>query len=432
MARRRTKFNWPAVILGAVCVALLVDSRRLKREPVQVLERVVQQPAQVAQKQQQQPVQLLQVQAAGQQPAQPQPAEQQPQQQQSQQQQPQATATATPDQPKLSADNGSQVYYHGVYWNDFETVRRHINKMATGDENLDWKKHLLQWNGGKPFKKALMISCGNGWVERDLKLHGVIEDAVGIDVSDVLLQAARDEAKKEGLNFRYYKLDSNKEGNFPEGGYDLVVNHAALHHVAFLDFHLRALAKMLEASNGTLVNFDYSGPHRNQYEIQHFTAAKKLSETLPVELRHPKLQYPHLPTMLYTDPSEAIHSELIQSHLERYFDTAWKRHIGGTLAYLVLTHNHNVKNVSADQLEPWLQHITKEDERYTLAHPPSSLFFYSIERPKKGAFATEQQLKEWEEAEVAREKAAAEHKGIYYPQTAGALAEYGKFADYPL
>ena len=416
MARRRTKFNWPAVILGAVGVALLMEySRRLHLGPLQIQELVDLQPAEVAQ----QPNRQLR--PAEQQPAQqPQPAEQQAQQQP--RQQPQATS----GQPKLSADNGSEVYYHGVYWNDFETVRRHINKMATGDENLDWKKHLLQWNGGKPFRKALMISCGNGWVERDLKLHGVLEDAVGIDVSEVLLQAARDEAKKDGLPFRYYKLDSNKEADFPEGSYDLVVNHAALHHVAFLDFHLRALARMLAASKGTLVNFDYSGPHRNQYDLKDFEATRALSESLPPELRHPKLQYPHLPTMLATDPSEAIHSELIQSHLERYFDPAWKRHLGGGLAYLVLTHNHNLKSASEATLNHHLTHVVKKDEDYTLAHPSSSLFFYSIERPKTAPI-DESLLRQWEAAERQREAAAAEHKGNYYPQSEGSVAAYGKF-----
>jgi 2-polyprenyl-3-methyl-5-hydroxy-6-metoxy-1,4-benzoquinol methylase len=115
----------------------------------------------------------------------------------------------------------SSVYYHSGYWNDLAAVRDHIGALATGDAGLPWYLHLLQWRG-RPFRKALFLNCGNGWVERDLINAGVVLDGVGIDYSDDLLESARTEAEKNHLPLRYYQMDTNT-AEFPEGDYDLVV-----------------------------------------------------------------------------------------------------------------------------------------------------------------------------------------------------------------
>lgn len=338
--------------------------------------------------------------------------------------QPQA---APPAGPRLSAEKGTEVYYHGTYWNDYEAVRRHINKMATGDSTVDWMTFLGRWHGGRPFAKALFLSCGNGWVERDMAQRGLITDAVGIDIDAALLEEARAQARKAGRPFRYYQLDANRDADLPEGGFDLVVNHASLHHIAFIDRHVRKIAQALSASGGVLASFDYIGPHRNQYRLADFQAARTLNNKLPTGVRHPSLAYPHLPTMLTTDPSEAIHSELILATVDRYFESVHRRPVGGALAYLLLTHNPALANVSATQLEPWLDFITKADEEHTRRVPESSLFAFSVDRPRAGALADAVHLAEWARQEAAREAAAREAGGAYYPQTDASEMVYGKF-----
>ena len=51
------------------------------------------------------------------------------------------------------------------------------------------------------------------------------------------------------------------------------------------------------------------------------------------------MSYPHLPTMLHDDPTEAIHSELIVETLQRYFHVERFVPLGGAIAYPLLTFN---------------------------------------------------------------------------------------------
>ena len=58
----------------------------------------------------------------------------------------------------------------------------------------------------------------------------------------------------------------------------------------------------------------------------------ELWDQLPAPLRT-KMSYPHVPTMIATDPTEAIHSDLIVETLARYFDLVEVRPVGGAIAY---------------------------------------------------------------------------------------------------
>ena len=143
-------------------------------------------------------------------------------------------------------------------------------------------------------------------MERELFSKGILLSAVGIDVNGDLLKTARTEAEVHNLPFRYYELDSNKQHVFSESGYDIVVNHAALHHIAYVDFHVRALSRLLQGAwRCFLVNFDFVGPHHNQYDAETWKAINDLNGDSDECYRKPNLAYPHLPTMLATDPSEA-------------------------------------------------------------------------------------------------------------------------------
>ena len=104
----------------------------------------------------------------------------------------------------------SAVYYTGNYWNNRPEVVQYMNRHATGDPDLAWWLHLRHWRG-RPFRRALSLNCGNGWVERQLLEHGVIESAVGIDIADDLLDQARGEAATRGLPIEYRRVDINTD-----------------------------------------------------------------------------------------------------------------------------------------------------------------------------------------------------------------------------
>jgi len=318
-----------------------------------------------------------------------------------------------------TAPASSAVYYSGNYWNNRDEVIDYLNRRATGDEKVPWWQHLRTWHG-RPFERLLAFNCGNGWVERDLLSRDVARSAIGLDIGDDLLAMARAEAERAGLPIEYRKVDTN---TFPFDleGVDCVVNYAAGHHVAYIDRVFRRLADML-GPDGVFVSWDYTGPHRNQYSAGNWEAILAVHDSLPAHLRR-DLVYPHLPTMLATDPTEAIHSELILATLERYFDIVHLRHLGGPIAYEVLTFNDGFFDPSIDATAE-LRQVIAADEAYTDADPAGrSLFTYVVATPKREPIDPEL-LAGWTAEEDERERAAAAQGGIYYPPTLiGSLTE---------
>lgn len=302
------------------------------------------------------------------------------------------------------------VYYSGHYWNNFDYVYREINRRVSGDEKSRWYEHFRKTVGGRRFKKALILNCGNGWVERELyQIGGLFDEAVGLDFSERLLDEARQHARD--LPFRYYQGDIN-QADFVEDGYDLVVNHAACHHIAYIDRVMQALCAALP-EDGFLVGFDYVGPHRNQYPYEHWNEVWKLNNALPQPYRK-HLRYPHLKTMLATDPTEAIHSELILNVTARYFDFTDHRRAGGALAYEILNFNKGLVEAEPQVRDHWVKYIMDRDLHF--AYTTASYFDYYACRPRKAALVEPAALK-YAEDEVNRERQAARVGGAYYEPT---------------
>lgn len=308
----------------------------------------------------------------------------------------------------------SAPYYRDRYWNELDAVNEHLQRRATGEPLTDWIGHLAAWHG-RPFTKALVLNCGNGWVERLLVDRGVVAEAVGIDVSADLLREAGATAGDRPV--RYHQADVNA-AIFPEGGYDLVVNHAAAHHISHIDRVFRAIAAML-GPDGMFVSWDYVGPHRNQYPGDMWEAAHTVNLELPPGLRSP-MHYPRLDEMLVGDPTEAIHSELVLGVMRRYFTIEHERALGGGIAYLLLTHNPAILDKPQDETRPWVAQILDRDAAYTDAAPGRSLFAYAVARPK--ALPDGEVLARWSAEEDEREARATADGGRYYPPTAVADA----------
>ena len=96
----------------------------------------------------------------------------------------------------------------------------------------------------RTFERALILNCGNGWVERELLASGLILEAVGIDYSDRPPGAGEEAAAEGGLPLTYEQVNVNTAA-FPDGEFDLVVNHAAAHHIAAIDRVFRELCRKL-------------------------------------------------------------------------------------------------------------------------------------------------------------------------------------------
>ena len=314
------------------------------------------------------------------------------------------------DSKSFTIAQDSSVYYGGGYWNDLPQVRDYIEGRSTGKPATRWFQHLKQVHGDQPFKKALILNCGNGWVERDLLRDGIALESVGIDISEDLLDQARKEAADSGLNARYYARDINT-ADLPEDGYDLVVNFAAAHHIAHIDKVLRRVAEILP-EDGVFVSVDYVGPHRNQYGYEQWEAASRLNASLPEKYRS-SFSYPHLPTMLAGDTTEAIHSELILETTQRYFRLEELNPVGGGLAYLVLSHNAGLHAApEAPEQDAIIRQVLDADAEWTKDHDPLFVFFWG--HPDKKALSNREQLVRWSREEEQREEEATRNGGEYY------------------
>jgi SAM-dependent methyltransferase len=298
--------------------------------------------------------------------------------------------------------DGTQ-YYGGVYWNSYTDVISYMNRRVSGADEVDeWE--WFRRRTGRTFRRALVINCGNGWVERSLYERGLIESAVGIDVMPEHIESARVSAGD--LPLRYEVADTNR-AEFPAESFDLVVNYAAFHHVAYLDRVLRRCCELLPA-DGILVNHDYVGAHRNQYDYDAWSEVHRVNLQLPERVRQ-QLVYPHLPTMLAADPTEAVHSELILPVTRRYFELDEYRSIGGAVAYPLLTHNEAMAVASEHDQHRWIEHVLREDERWQ----GGDLFAFYYGHPRKAVLEDVAALDRWREEEEARERRGAA-AGAYY------------------
>ncbi len=308
------------------------------------------------------------------------------------------------------APASSSVYYSGHYWNDYHTVVRELNRRVSGRPEVGYRDYFHELVDGRRFERALFLNCGDGHVERGFLEAGLIRSGVGLDISEDLLATAREAAR--GLPLSYVRLDVN-QGVLLNQQYDLIVNNAAGHHIAYVDRVFRALCSAL-TPDGFFLNSDYVGPHRNQYPYEQWAACAEVNRSLPRAARQ-VLRYPHLPTMLHLDPSEAVHSELLLETSARYFTTECYRPMGGAIAYLLLSHNEALRRLPPEQAEPVISEALLADLAYLYEHPESTLFAFWYGRPKHAVLRDHEQLRKWESEENAREERAHQNGGRYYP-----------------
>lgn len=314
----------------------------------------------------------------------------------------------------LSVASQSLDYYReDVYWNSFPTAASEINRRLSGDPGRDWVDRFDELTDGRTFERALILNCGNGVFDRLLLNRGTIRSGLGIEFKPDLVEEARQVAAADGLALSYRQMDVNTVA-FADEQVDLVVNHAAGHHIRYLDRVLRACCRMLP-EDGWLLSWDYVGPHRNQWPWGMWEAAWRLNQSLPSELRN-SMGYPHLPTMLAADPTEAVHSELYAETVHRYFAPVEETAIGGALAYLVLTHNDALWGAPQSDRDHWVAEIMAADAAW-LADGGETLFSFLTARPTHDVLDDVDQLAAWTSVEDDREARAEASAGEYYEPT---------------
>jgi SAM-dependent methyltransferase len=304
-----------------------------------------------------------------------------------------------------------KIYYKEKYWNEHKLVLEYHSKILTSfiDKDVFWIEYIKKtYFYANPAKKALFINCGNGWAERDFYKLGIFESCDCFDYSEELLSQARIEAKE--LPFNYFQTDCNKIEIKPNS-YDLIVNVAAMHHVQYIERLNQILAKSLK-EDGLYINYDYIGPHRNQYSTEHWNLIKKINDFIPFGLRNENLNKPHLQTMLVDDPTEAIHSELILDNFYRYFNCIERKDLNGGIAYQIMF-NNNELYTNTSESDFWVNKLIELDELATNLNLVPPLFSFFIGYPNKKILLNNDFINSRLLLEEQSEKKAAENNGIY-------------------
>ena len=272
-------------------------------------------------------------------------------------------------------NENSEVYYTGKYWNDYPACLSIINTRLF-NEDIDWTEYLIK-NNLKNFKHALILNCGNGWVERELYDNKIILEATCVEYNQDLINQCNDNKKERLLTYIQHDINTV---DFPENTFDCVINFAACHHIRYIEQVCINIKKWLNP-DGYFIHNDYIGPQRNQYSKRQWIEMNKVNNTLNSLIKK-DLGYPDATQMIIDDPTEAINSQRILSVLYDLFNINYHSKSGGAIAYELLTHNNKLFNYDIKKREDIVKNIMKKDEEY-LKKTDESFFHFIISQNNK-------------------------------------------------
>lgn len=188
-------------------------------------------------------------------------------------------------------------------------------------------KQVLQKHTLKP-KEGFSLACGNGRAERGLMQAGICRSFHAIDISDEVLEEARQLAKNQQLNITYEQADLN-ELKLKPNSYDLVVTQNCLHHVLRLENLAEQIHKSLRPG-GLLWVHDYIGETQFQFEDERLEIVNKILSVLPEKYRIDLVNNRVISKIIRRKPGtlispfEAIRSSEIMPVFLQYFEVIEK------------------------------------------------------------------------------------------------------------
>ena len=221
----------------------------------------------------------------------------------------------------------------GVYWGSFVPVSYYINQWVTG---VHWLYPLVALKVGwtyQPLDRALVIGCGTGNLERNMRLLRIAERIDAVDISPLSIKTAKELARSQKIDKVRYRLGDCMTMPLTPECYDGVFFHGSLHHMSDPDALLERVYDTLRP--GGLVWFDeYIGPSRDEWTEEHLVEARRVFDELPEHLRDRPLAAP----FDYRDPTEMIRSSRIMGAMRDRFEIIHYRPDWGNLLMPILTH----------------------------------------------------------------------------------------------
>ncbi|RZJ19349.1 MAG: methyltransferase domain-containing protein, partial [Haliea sp.] len=230
---------------------------------------------------------------------------------------------------------------NGLQWTHLEEIQALINRRVSGDpatSPMAWFAGHVQAAGALPLRRALVLGCGAGRIERALHEQGWVREIVAFDLSPKALDTAREAAA--GIDSIQYVLASMDElpvgvPPFLAGSFDAVFGVASVHHCARLDNLYTAVSRLL-APGGWFFLDEYTGPDQFQYTAAQLGQLTALADLLPDRLLttlsgqvRRGFRAPTVAEVVAVDPSEAVCSSSILPLLQEHFDIVAQRPYGG-------------------------------------------------------------------------------------------------------
>jgi SAM-dependent methyltransferase len=230
------------------------------------------------------------------------------------------------------------------YWQSHPLTLRHINRLISGDENVDWLTYTKQRFFPEPVGPGLSLGCGHGTVERDAIGLEICETFVGIDISQEALDVAARDAENAGFGDRIdYRWADLNVAELERNAYDVVFAVQALHHVDDLEHLVDEIGASLRLGGLFVIN-EYVGPARFQWLDKTQDVMNRILELLPEDYRvnprngfvKERMDRAPAEEIARVDPSESIRSDEIEQLLRSRFDVLYRANFGGTLNQFLL------------------------------------------------------------------------------------------------
>lgn len=261
-------------------------------------------------------------------------------------------------------------------------VQQRWNKLISGDSNNNFKNFLIDNHlKGRKKLKMLSLGCGRGEHEIEFAQQPFFEEIVGMDISDSLINHARDIVMKKGLNNISFKTQDAYTYNFPEAYFDIIFFHASLHHFKNIEKLVETLKRTLK-SDGLLIINEYVGRNRLQYPKQQLVAINKSLKLIPKKWKQ-RFKLPlyknnysgsGILRMIIADPSECVESEQILPVIHDNFSIVCERPFGGNIIIPALKDiSHHFLELD-DEKEKVLQAIFDIEDTYLQVYPSDYIF----------------------------------------------------------
>ncbi|GAA3569952.1 class I SAM-dependent methyltransferase [Snuella lapsa] len=268
-------------------------------------------------------------------------------------------------------------------WSIIPMVHKRWNTLITGNPKCSYEEFVVK-NFLDSSTKIKMLSIGSGVCKHELKFASFknFEEILCIDISEALLNQAKQTAKQNNLKNITFKAGNIYDHKFKENYFDIVFFHASLHHFKDIETLLGDKLKSALKKNGKLIINEYTGPNRLQFpkhQIKYINRAlklipKKFRRRYGVNFHKNKVYGSGLIRVILADPSECVESETIIPAIHKYYNTKYEVFYGGNLLMPVLKDlSHHFINLT-DEKEKTLDNLFKLEDAYLKRYKSDYVF----------------------------------------------------------